>query len=192
MRFRLANIVQQINSHDDVWRIIKNVKSELFNESCNMMFGVYSDSSIASLISTIESQLNINFGNLDHYTRRSTMTKECLTEAAKMFTYLNICADEAWLTFYNDLFQTQSPDKIILTLNRIMTRSNIIISEGVNTATGIYLKKIVQNLLKRTETFLSLKYREIQGIASATVGKGINASATDDWARIGMTYIKLN
>ena len=71
------------------------------------MYGVYSDSSIASLISIIQSRLNINFGNIDPFTRNITMTKECLTEAAKMFTYLNICGDEAWLKFYKDLFQNK-------------------------------------------------------------------------------------
>ena len=50
------------------------------------------------------------------------LTKEELQTAGKMFLYLITCPDtiKPWIVFYKYLFQTQSPDKIILTLNRLM------------------------------------------------------------------------
>ena len=58
--------------------------------------------------------------------------------------------------FYKNLFESQSPSKIILTLNRMMKS---------NKKKGLLIgKSIDEKLFKKLSTLLSLKYEEIQGI----------------------------
>ena len=77
-----------------------------------------------------------------------TLTREELRTAGEMFLYLNMCPDEIkpWIVFYKDLFQTQSPDQIILTLNRLM--------KGSRTQTNEHFKELAEMLLKRILSFL--------------------------------------
>ena len=77
-----------------------------------------------------------------------TLTREELRTAGEMFLYLNMCPDKIkpWIGFYKDLFQTQSPDQIILTLNRLM--------KGSRTRTNEHLKELAEMLLKRILSFL--------------------------------------
>ena len=51
-----------------------------------------------------------------------TFTREELKTAGELFLYLTMCPDtiEPWILFYKNLFETQSTDQIILTLNRLM------------------------------------------------------------------------
>ena len=94
-------------------------------------------------------------------------TYELLKAAAEMFIYMNICpckleSDSAntmeqwfksWYTFYQDLFRTQAPGDVILTLNRLMKSGN-----------NLKDKIRAEKLFKRTGTLLALKYEEIQRI----------------------------
>ena len=50
-----------------------------------------------------------------------TLTNEELKTAGEMFLYLTMCpyAIQPWIVFYEDLFQTQTPGQILLTLNRL-------------------------------------------------------------------------
>ena len=92
------------------------------------------------------------------------ISKASLKAAAELFIYLNPiyakayeCSFNAfntwfgiWLPFYNDLFKTQSADKIILALNRL-------------TKTTTQPSKIAaEDIFMRTTTILSLKYKYIQ------------------------------
>ena len=84
-----------------------------------------------------------------------------LKAAAELFIFLYPkaykCPFEAfitwvgvWLPFYNDLFKTQSADKIILTLNRLIKTT---FKLNQNAAEKIWM---------RTASILSLKYKYIQ------------------------------
>ena len=55
------------------------------------------------------------------------MSADHLETAAKMFIYLNTCPGKlkSWFLFYKYLFETESLDKILLTLNRMMKSSRI-------------------------------------------------------------------
>ena len=92
------------------------------------------------------------------------MTREHLTIAAEMFIYLNICPSrdslrflfQSMVMFYKNLFESQSPTQIILTLNRMMKS---------NKKKGLLIgKSIDEKLFKKLSTLLSLKYEEIQRI----------------------------
>ena len=111
-------------------------------------------------VSAIENDLKIESTDVIF----ANISKASLKAAAELFIYLNPiyakaneCSFNAfntwfdvWLPFYNDLFKTQSADKIILTLNRL-------------TKTTTQPSKIVaEDIFMRTATILSLKYQFIQ------------------------------
>ena len=115
--------------------------------------GLYTDKN--KLVKTLEQTLQMKtFENT-----LANITAEDLKIAASMFIYLNTCpftdTDKLWLKswsqFYTDLFQTQTADRVILTLNR-MTK---IIDHQDNRD----LK-----LLNRITSLLSLKFQEIQSL----------------------------
>ena len=96
--------------------------------------------------------------------RFENITRADLKIAAEIFVYLKACpepgTDDAmqtwytsWSSFFEDLFNTYTVDKIILTLNRIMKTDG---SEDD--------KVMCQKLLKRVAHYSSLKYEQIQGI----------------------------
>ena len=94
----------------------------------------------------------------------NTATADQLKSAAEMFIYLNICPGtfgldssnymeqwfKSWFTFYHDLFKTQNPSQIILTLNRLMKNK----SDRV----------MNQELFKKAATLFSLKYEIFQNM----------------------------
>ena len=87
------------------------------------------------------------------------MKKETLNIAAEMFLYLNSCpyTIKPWVVFFKSLFQTKSPNYIILTLNR-MLKGNI-------SPTNKQFKSTTENLLIRATQLFSLKYPYIKSMA---------------------------
>ena len=92
------------------------------------------------------------------------ITEASLNAAAKIFLYIYPEAKHGyclfsifnswfrvWSTFYHDLFKTQSADKIILTLNRI-----------IKTTSHQLSRNAAEDILTRAATILSLKYQFIQ------------------------------
>ena len=105
------------------------------------------------------------------------MTRDDLKTAAEMFVYLNSCPGsgalklwfKSWASFYNDLFKYQTPDRIILTLNRIIkTKSN---NEQIKNFKGK-----AQKLFKKTSRHLLLGYEKIQNLIPAVES---NSSSVD-------------
>ena len=84
---------------------------------------------------------------LDHETRNelANYANDTLSNTYEDSNWLQV-----WSTFYNDLFITETADKIILTLNRIIK------------TTSQESKDAAANIFKRTSSVLSLKYTDIQ------------------------------
>ena len=94
------------------------------------------------------------------------MTNEYLEIASQMLIYLYIKmpkATNAWSNFYWELFQTDSPVAIILTLNRLF-------QEDLET------KSIVRKLFKKAETLLTLKYEEFKSLVAGGEVRNISFS----------------
>ena len=89
-----------------------------------------------------------------------TLTNEDLRTAGEMFLYLIMCPDtiKPWILFYKDLFQTKSPDQIILTLNRFM--------RGTKTSQTEHFAKIAEALYKSMKSSSKKAAKE-----SSQVGK---------------------
>ena len=80
-----------------------------------------------------------------------TLTNDELKTAAELFVYLNMCPGtiKPWIKFYKDLFQTQSPDQIILTLNRLM--------KGTRTPQNEYFHNLGEKFLNRVKSLFPEK-----------------------------------
>ena len=99
----------------NIQTVVKTVKSRASLDCENTML---TNEGMLSLLKEVEQILQIESSEQ----MNETLTNEELRPAAEMFVYLSMCpnAIKPWLLFYKDLFQTKSPDHIILTLNRIM------------------------------------------------------------------------
>ena len=64
------------------------------------------------------------------YEESKYISKDILTSGAEMFMYLNFCPNldvadtfPAWIQFYENLFQTNNPRLILMTLSRLLKTS---------------------------------------------------------------------
>ena len=142
---RFANTFQLNSiSVDNIQNVVKTVKS-----GTSLVLSCYdimlSDDIMVSQVKAVEQMLQIESSEQIN----DTLTREELRTAGEMFLYLNMCPDEIkpWIVFYKDIFQTQSPDQIILTLNRLM--------KGPRTQTNEHFKELAEMLLKRIFSFLT-------------------------------------
>ena len=117
----------------------------------------FSDRSVLSQVATIEQQLEVQSSDI----KFENITLENLKHAAEMFIYLktkNPCTDSlkewlnVWATIYSDIFESHSPQEIILTLNRMMKSNQTTSNEGK-----------VETVLEKTASFLSLNGRSTLG-----------------------------
>ena len=148
----------------DIWSIVKTMKRETpLDKDCKTEKNDMLYADIFFQVKEFEKKMEMRpNGRMFENT-----TNELLGAAAEMFIYINICpctlaSDSAntmeqwfksWYTFYQDLFRTQPPSYIILTLNRLMKSGN-----------NLKDKIRAEKLFKRTGTLLALKYEEIQRI----------------------------
>ena len=98
------------------------------------------DASVAKL----EQELNITSSD----EVLENVTKENLKIAGDMFIYQNFCVLSSlhWLIFYKDLVLNQSPETIILTLNRLL--------KAVKSKSDY---EIARNLLTKIETIFAVE-----------------------------------
>ena len=77
-----------------------------------------SDTTLSN-VKEVENETNIE--STDMVLENITLAN--LKIATEMFMYLNTCPDtlRSWILLYTNMFKNQSPDKILLTLNRILT-----------------------------------------------------------------------
>ena len=128
---------------------MKTVKSEAsLDLSCGHT--ILFEDSMLTQVKAVEQILNIESTEQIN----DNLTHEELKTAAEMFLYLNTCPSlfKSWILFYEDLFLTQSANKIILTLNRMMKTETSHDKDG---------KLRAKKLLQRAAQLLSLQYEDI-------------------------------
>ena len=105
----------------------------------------------------VEKAMNIESSSSIIY----NIPKKYLDTSGEIFLYLNSCPFttiskrwyKSWFIFYNDLFKTQQPDKIILTLNRLMKS---------NTEKNTHVKLMASKLMKKATILMELKNEELR------------------------------
>ena len=135
--------------------MVKKIKADTSADlSCNYDGTLLDENYNMAQVLSLEQQLQIEPSDQI----MDTLTFEDLKTAAEMFIYLNMCPDtiKPWIKFYDDLFETQSADRIILTLNRMM--------KAEKTSQDNYGKLRAEKLLQRTKSLLSLKFEDIQSL----------------------------
>ena len=139
---RLANIFMNTSDVDKVWNIVKLVKARR------------SDGKILTKVKAVEKKLKIETSKYVF----ENMSRKHLKTASEMFFYLDVKMEpvtKMWLEFFENLFETESANHIILSLNRLMRK----------TATGSNSNFIViEKLFRKATILLKLKNQEIQSM----------------------------
>ena len=141
-----------------MWSILRGIKLETSLDMTCGTIGIYNNMmSDIEMVKKVEQNLKINSSDEIY----KNITSQELEVPAMMYLYLNTCPGiyRPWFTFYKILFQTQSPDQIILTLNRLM--------KGTTTPKNKFLKGLAQNVFQRLASLLSLRYEEIQSMSQS-------------------------
>ena len=143
--FRFANTFKHNSvSVDNIQNVVKTVRAGTsLDLNCGGNY-ILADDGPLDQVKAVEQMLQIESSEQIN----DTLTREQLRTAGEMFLYLVSCPDKTkpWIVFYKDLFQTQSPDQIILTLNRLM--------KGSRTQTNEHFEELAEMLLKRILSFL--------------------------------------
>ena len=123
---------------DSIQSVVKTVKSGAALD-LNCDGSMLSTDNIVSQVKSVEQILQVESPEQIN----ETLTFEELKTTAKMFLYLITCPTtiKPWIVFYKDLFQTQSPSQIILSLNRLM--------KGPRTPTNEFFKALAGTLFER-------------------------------------------
>ena len=122
-------------SADNILSAVKSVKSETsLDWDCFRDDTLLEGDAMLSQVKAVEQMLQIKLSEQNN----EALKNEELQTAAEKFLYLTMCPNtiKSWLVFYKDLFQTQFPDQIILTLNRLM--------KGPRTQTNKYFKELAK------------------------------------------------
>ena len=154
---RFANLIQLTNLNwQQIWKVVKKIKLETgLNKKCSKnsiydlgyYLGYSKEDNIKQQVLKVEKQLEVNSSDQIFY----NMTVDDLKTAAEIFIYLNMCppTDDTdtdqwfnnWNNFYIDLFETQSLEQILLTINR-MTKVKPLNMDG-----KVRAEKILEKLL---------------------------------------------
>ena len=149
---RFANMLQVSNMKiQTIWNAVKKRKLEKIDDKCE------SDqwaSDYNGEREIIEKELHLQSSSIVF----QNVTDAKLSTAVQMFLYLSTCSDilQPWLKFYSDLFDKESLDHIILSLNRLLKVDKSPRTNGY--------KKIAREIMKKITVMFSLKYQEIRNL----------------------------
>ena len=156
----------QVISEDKIWNAVRKIRAETsLNKECDGDLSqgyIFQEEDVNIQVTLVEQYLQIKAS--EH--QLENLLESNLTKAAEMFIYLNLCpnTDEmresfnTWSAFYSDLFQ-QSPDKILLTLNRLM--------KTLDKDDKVRNEKV----FKKTSNLLSLNQGELHSMSLSNTGK---------------------
>ena len=157
--FRFANLMLLTNLDEamilEMAQRASQKQIQNFDTSCESK-GFYPPSTQTYLVDEVEKLLSISKKDKHRKKDRlNEMTRPILNFASDLFFNLMVCSDslKPWFLFYTDLFQNQSPQKIVLTLNRIL--------KGNKTYRNKKLKDIAQKIFEEVSYSLSLTNAEI-------------------------------
>ena len=124
--------------------------------------GIY-DTNQEQVIKLFQDALKIK--NVQNFNLQN-MTNNELKVPAALFLKLIICPQhfKPWFSFFSDLFQKESADHIVLSLNRILKNTNSMQTND--------LKAIANKLLERLTTLYSLKYLKLLNMNHTDYHKG--------------------
>ena len=185
MPLRFVNIYYQSSWNDEtIWNLVRKMKVAFLSKSCKSNTGFINIDAIKSVVNSFQEQLQINTCEADNNCNyiNANLTNVNLSKPAEMFLYLVSCSIDLnpWYKFYENIFEAQPPDQMVLTLNKILKSTK-------EKAKDLYdiAAKIFQNL----DEVLVLKYKTIQnltqGVTSLTNQKSFNKVAGK------LTFIKL-
>ena len=120
--FRFANLVHKSGDIGEIWRAVRIVRSETLTSKFRCSYNHLLNNQV-SQVAAVEQLLGIESSDQPI----NNISNRTLKSSADAFIYLAVCPGKynAWARFYKDIFETESPNNILLALNRIMKKTNI-------------------------------------------------------------------
>ena len=125
--------------------------------------GLYTDGGRLDQLQAVAEQLKPKIPDVESYiytydVKFTNLTFENLKNTVEIYLYLNTCSEplKHWYIFYKNLFETQSTDQIILTLNRMM--------KVPGSQQNDFSRSLAQRLLQRVASSMTLKFEEVKSM----------------------------
>ena len=145
---RLANLLKH-ERKERIWAAVREINTQMCGDFKKL-----------PLVMAVEEKLQVKSTDM----RFNNITDADLNTAAQMIIYMcTTCTENSnpeWVRFYFNLFKTQSPNEIILTLNRLQ----VILSSVNNYITRFGVFETNLKLFNRTKAILGLKHKQIRGL----------------------------
>ena len=154
---RLANMFKLSEENiENIFNTVRKIRMAFLDVECafDYLETSYNSDPVESQIIALEQELKVQ----SHTKIYKTMESKDLENAAEVFLYLKACPVhlKPWILFYEELFETKSPEEILLTLNRI--------SKGSYAATpeSNFSSNMAKKLLRKARTLFSLQSKELK------------------------------
>ena len=139
------------------------MKRQFVSRSCGS--GFINLDSMKSEVSLIEQHFQGNIcqnGTCEKVNKNFTNSN--LKTPAEMFMYLVSCSEmlKPWFKFYEDLFQNNAPDKIVLTINKVL--------KSTKAKDKMDLNGIAAAISRKLESLISIA-QENQNVTNASLDK---------------------
>ena len=164
-----------------IWNVVKEIKLNHFSKSCVSNTGLINKDATKSAVSLFKQKLQVkDCGELhqDCELINTNFTNTNLTKPAEMFFFLVFCSKslDNWFRFYEHLLRTQSPDHLLLTINKVLKSTK---SKGEKSQD---IHDIAAKIFEKISSLFSLKFKTMKNIA-----KGFNNLSEYDnetWKKI--------
>ena len=129
------------------------------SKSCTSNTGFINIDAIKSVVNSFKDHLQINgckdYTNCEYF--NGNLTNSNLKTPSEMFIYLVKCSDSLnpWFKFYESIFQNQSSDQMVLTINKVLKRTKVDHEDLFN---------IAAKILKNIEELFSLNLKPSKNI----------------------------
>ena len=119
--------MQKSGNLGKIWSAVRSVRSETLTTSHSSKFMCASNHMLDNQVSQVDAVEHL-LGMESSDQPIHNISNKNLKYAADMLIYLAVCPGKynAWIKFYNDLFERDSPNRILLALNRIRKKTNIL------------------------------------------------------------------
>lgn len=167
---KFANLIHNNIEHlDKVWNIIHKIRFDIvsalslvdYNDECNYENWNFEPMLEGSSIKTNNQRLAKGLGIKLNDKVVSEISAETLKTAGEMFIYLNLCSNkvERMLQFLEEIFLSQTPDMILLTLNRMRLSAEL---------KSLQFGEVLHDLLREMIVILNLEYKNLEQVTSGS------------------------
>ena len=153
------------------------MKIAFLSKSCKSNTGFINIDAIKSVVNSFQEKLQINICEASYCNYpNGNLSNANLSIPSEMFLFLVSCSKDLnpWFKFYENIFENQPPDQMVLTLNKILKSTKEKEKD---------LHDIAVKIFKKLDEQFSLKYKTIQNLTEG-VGSLIEQKSIDPFNKV--------